>query len=177
MEVLIDKKEGTLKIKMNVANKWGWDWNICGLIEESALRAVQALIFFWHLRWQGMRKRNRVTVALSHLHHLHWVGLFRKLKVPDCASSNGKLVMKVKEKQGSAISGFNSLSLSPLHSETHTTTETQMLTWYCQIVWFWIFGMIEIEMMKESFSKLLLGEHMSGCGNGVCNCMALLFVF
>ena len=36
-----------------------------------------------------MRKRNRVIVALSHLQHLHWVGLFRKLKVPDCTSSNG----------------------------------------------------------------------------------------
>ena len=31
------------------------------------------------------------------------------------------------EKQGSAIAGFNSLSLSLLHSETHATTETQML--------------------------------------------------
>ncbi|KAJ0719527.1 putative PRONE domain, Rop guanine nucleotide exchange factor [Helianthus annuus] len=32
---------------------------------------------------------------------------------------------------------------------------------------------IEIEMMKERFSKLLLGEDMSGCGNGVCTALAI----
>ncbi|XP_055808621.1 rop guanine nucleotide exchange factor 7-like [Solanum dulcamara] len=31
----------------------------------------------------------------------------------------------------------------------------------------------EIEMMKERFSKLLLGEDMSGCGNGVCIALAI----
>ncbi|KAG9157877.1 hypothetical protein Leryth_000049 [Lithospermum erythrorhizon] len=31
----------------------------------------------------------------------------------------------------------------------------------------------EIEMMKERFAKLLLGEDMSGCGNGVCTALAL----
>ncbi|KAF5471604.1 hypothetical protein F2P56_008383 [Juglans regia] len=31
----------------------------------------------------------------------------------------------------------------------------------------------EIEMMKERFSKLLLGEDMSGCGNGVCTSLAI----
>ncbi|XP_010543260.1 PREDICTED: rop guanine nucleotide exchange factor 7 [Tarenaya hassleriana] len=31
----------------------------------------------------------------------------------------------------------------------------------------------EIEMMKERFSKLLLGEDMSGCGNGVCSALAI----
>ncbi|KAK1365456.1 Rop guanine nucleotide exchange factor 1-like protein [Heracleum sosnowskyi] len=31
----------------------------------------------------------------------------------------------------------------------------------------------EIEMMKEKFSKLLLGEDMSGCGNGVCTALAI----
>lgn len=28
-------------------------------------------------------------------------------------------------------------------------------------------------MMKERFSKLLLGEDMSGCGNGVCTALAI----
>ncbi|KAK4478518.1 hypothetical protein RD792_013995 [Penstemon davidsonii] len=32
---------------------------------------------------------------------------------------------------------------------------------------------IEIDMMKERFSKLLLGEDMSGCGNGVCTALAI----
>lgn len=32
---------------------------------------------------------------------------------------------------------------------------------------------IETEMMKERFSKLLLGEDMSGCGNGVCTALAI----
>lgn len=32
---------------------------------------------------------------------------------------------------------------------------------------------IEIEMMRERFSKLLLGEDMSGCGNGVCTALAI----
>ncbi|CAN1303992.1 Rop guanine nucleotide exchange factor 7 [Linum perenne] len=31
----------------------------------------------------------------------------------------------------------------------------------------------EVEMMKERFSKLLLGEDMSGCGNGVCTALAV----
>lgn len=31
----------------------------------------------------------------------------------------------------------------------------------------------EIKLMKERFSKLLLGEDMSGCGNGVCTAMAI----
>ncbi|GFP86283.1 rop guanine nucleotide exchange factor 7 [Phtheirospermum japonicum] len=31
----------------------------------------------------------------------------------------------------------------------------------------------ETEMMKERFAKLLLGEDMSGCGNGVCTALAL----
>ncbi|KAL0344506.1 UNVERIFIED_CONTAM: Rop guanine nucleotide exchange factor 7 [Sesamum radiatum] len=31
----------------------------------------------------------------------------------------------------------------------------------------------ESEMMKERFSKLLLGEDMSGCGNGVCTALAI----
>lgn len=31
----------------------------------------------------------------------------------------------------------------------------------------------EFEMMKERFSKLLLGEDMSGCGNGVCTALAI----
>ncbi|KAF2306221.1 hypothetical protein GH714_015849 [Hevea brasiliensis] len=35
------------------------------------------------------------------------------------------------------------------------------------------FGVIETEMMKERFSKLLLGEDMSGCGNGVCTALAI----
>ncbi|KAF9665129.1 hypothetical protein SADUNF_Sadunf16G0090000 [Salix dunnii] len=36
-----------------------------------------------------------------------------------------------------------------------------------------ISGVIETEMMKERFSKLLLGEDMSGCGNGVCTALAI----
>ena len=32
---------------------------------------------------------------------------------------------------------------------------------------------LEIEMMKERLSKLLLGEDMSGCGNGVCTALAI----
>lgn len=36
-----------------------------------------------------------------------------------------------------------------------------------------VYGIIEIEMMKERFSKLLLGEDMSGCGNGVCTALAI----
>ncbi|XP_009378875.2 rop guanine nucleotide exchange factor 7-like [Pyrus x bretschneideri] len=31
----------------------------------------------------------------------------------------------------------------------------------------------ETELMKERFSKLLLGEDMSGCGNGVCTALAI----
>lgn len=31
----------------------------------------------------------------------------------------------------------------------------------------------EVEMMKEKFAKLLLGEDMSGRGKGVCTALAL----
>ncbi|CAK9184475.1 unnamed protein product [Ilex paraguariensis] len=34
-------------------------------------------------------------------------------------------------------------------------------------------SMSEAEMMKERFSKLLLGEDMSGCGNGVCTALTI----
>lgn len=37
----------------------------------------------------------------------------------------------------------------------------------------WILTVIEFEMMRERFSKLLLGEDMSGCGNGVCTALAI----
>lgn len=37
----------------------------------------------------------------------------------------------------------------------------------------WFLVHIELEMMKERFSKLLLGEDMSGCGNGVCTALAI----
>lgn len=32
---------------------------------------------------------------------------------------------------------------------------------------------IEVEMMKERFGKLLLGEDMSGGGKGVCTALAI----
>lgn len=37
-----------------------------------------------------------------------------------------------------------------------------------------VFGIrLDIELMKERFSKLLLGEDMSGCGKGVCTALAI----
>lgn len=33
--------------------------------------------------------------------------------------------------------------------------------------------LLEIEMMKERFAKLLLGEDMSGSGKGVCTALAI----
>lgn len=36
-----------------------------------------------------------------------------------------------------------------------------------------VYGIVETELMKERFSKLLLGEDMSGCGNGVCTALAI----
>lgn len=33
--------------------------------------------------------------------------------------------------------------------------------------------MAELEMMKERFAKLLLGEDMSGSGNGVCTAVTI----
>ena len=33
--------------------------------------------------------------------------------------------------------------------------------------------MLELELMKERFAKLLLGEDMSGCGNGVTTALAI----
>jgi len=39
------------------------------------------------------------------------------------------------------------------------------------ILTLWIFA--ELEMMKERFSKLLLGEDMSGGGKGVCTAVTI----
>jgi len=36
-----------------------------------------------------------------------------------------------------------------------------------------VFGLAEVEMMKEKFAKLLLGEDMSGGGKGVCTALAI----
>lgn len=38
---------------------------------------------------------------------------------------------------------------------------------------FFFFWVLEVEMMKERFSKLLLGEDMSGGGKGVCTALAI----
>lgn len=38
---------------------------------------------------------------------------------------------------------------------------------------FWVSANSEMDMMKERFSKLLLGEDMSGSGKGVCTAMAI----
>lgn len=36
-----------------------------------------------------------------------------------------------------------------------------------------LFRFSEVELMKERFSKLLLGEDMSGGGKGVCTALAI----
>ena len=36
-----------------------------------------------------------------------------------------------------------------------------------------VFASAEVEMMKEKFAKLLLGEDMSGGGKGVCTALAI----
>ena len=42
------------------------------------------------------------------------------------------------------------------------------------IIWFENLGKFaEIDMMKEKFAKLLLGEDMSGGGKGVCTALAI----
>lgn len=38
-------------------------------------------------------------------------------------------------------------------------------------VYFWI--VTDVDMMKERFAKLLLGEDMSGSGKGVCTALAI----
>ncbi len=38
---------------------------------------------------------------------------------------------------------------------------------------FYIHIFVEVEMMKERFAKLLLGEDMSGGGKGVCTALAI----
>lgn len=45
---------------------------------------------------------------------------------------------------------------------------SSFLFWVCNNV-----RMIEMEMMKERFAKLLLGEDMSGGGKGVCTALAI----
>lgn len=40
------------------------------------------------------------------------------------------------------------------------------------LIYFYFF-LSEVEMMKERFAKLLLGEDMSGGGKGVCTALAI----
>lgn len=65
-------------------------------------------------------------------------------------------------KQGSCVSGYVLFST----------------TFYClllllQHILNCVCVCVESEMMKERFAKLLLGEDMSGCGNGVCTALAI----
>lgn len=48
----------------------------------------------------------------------------------------------------------------------------QSLNLFCLIPFF-VVNFLEIDMMKERFAKLLLGEDMSGSGKGVCTALAI----
>lgn len=41
------------------------------------------------------------------------------------------------------------------------------------VCYFYFEKIVEVEMMKERFAKLLLGEDMSGGGKGVCTALAI----
>lgn len=41
------------------------------------------------------------------------------------------------------------------------------------LLFFYFLHFAEVEMMKERFAKLLLGEDMSGGGKGVCTALAI----
>ncbi|GAU29696.1 hypothetical protein TSUD_264320 [Trifolium subterraneum] len=81
----------------------------------------------------------------------------------ECESGSEDVVFSVlNEEKGvesnSSSSGLDSSSSVPEVSASDCTSPDEML---------------EIEMMKERFSKLLLGEDMSGSGNGVSTALAI----
>jgi hypothetical protein len=98
----------------------------------------------------------------------------QKDEVSDCTSTNSATDDEEKshfddrklEKQGSSISGIDWFFLPLLYLlfEVRDNVFNVMSM---------VYGVIETEMMKERFSKLLLGEDMSGCGNGVCTALAI----
>ena len=94
----------------------------------------------------------------SSLSPLSWSTRFAE--GPDCIRANGADNRKL-EKKVSSSSG----NLDPLFFMGFLVENCVDL--------FVVYGVIEIEMMKERFSKLLLGEDMSGCGNGVCTALAI----
>lgn len=70
---------------------------------------------------------------------------------------------------------YSSLTLSELKFAALTNAEIEM---FCILMLFLLLVVLtnaEIEMMKERFSKLLLGEDMSGSGNGVCTALAISY--
>jgi hypothetical protein len=98
----------------------------------------------------------------------------QKDEVSDCTSTNSATDDEEKshfddrklEKQGSSISGIDWFFLPLLYLlfEVRDNVFNVMSM---------VYGVVETEMMKERFSKLLLGEDMSGCGNGVCTALAI----
>ncbi|XVE96961.1 hypothetical protein REPUB_Repub02eG0269300 [Reevesia pubescens] len=90
-------------------------------------------------------RRNTVIVVLRkfQLHHLHWVGLY--LKMLRLKTAPVLIVVKMQRNPP--------LDDRKLEKQGSTISE--------------------IELMKERFAKLLLGEDMSGCGNGVCTALAI----
>ncbi|KAF2306210.1 hypothetical protein GH714_015773 [Hevea brasiliensis] len=77
----------------------------------------------------------------------------QKQKVPDYTSSNGA------SEEGEKLH-LDNRKLEKLHLDSRKLEKRES-------------SISETEMMKERFSKLLLGEDMSGCGNGVCTALAI----
>ncbi|OVA15553.1 PRONE domain [Macleaya cordata] len=81
----------------------------------------------------------------------------RKSEVQNSSSSSSSLISSSSSSSSSSVSGDEEKP----HFEADMKLEKQDSK------------ILEIEMMKERFSKLLLGEDMSGCGKGVCTALAI----
>lgn len=71
------------------------------------------------------------------------------------------------------------INLKTLISWSQVDLHSQLVNFSCVTMWnyletqsiLWVF--IELDMMRERFSKLLLGEDMSGGGKGVCTAVTI----
>jgi predicted RNase H-like HicB family nuclease len=173
MEVLIEKKEGIENKNERCKQNGRVEMETFAALIEEARRQSSSSSDFLNSETTGHEEQSHSSSESSSPPSVGWP--IQKAEVPDCTSSNGNedeekphLDDRKLEKQGSTISGFNPSSLSL--SLTHTHTNVKKILSNNLIL---VFGITEIEMMKERFSKLLLGEDMSGSGNGVCTALAI----
>lgn len=175
MEGLSVKSEGAEGRRDKFCENGGGVGIFADLIEEDRRESSSSSAFLTSdVTGDEEQSHSSSEVSYSPPPVLHWSA--DKAPASDCSSENSVVEDAEKfhssdeklEKHGSVISGLN---------QDKTKTEMNIIS--CKfilmslLITVWLTGDAEVEMMKERFSKLLLGEDMSGSGNGVCTALAI----